>query len=402
LLKVSGLQSFGINLFGISKAGKTTALLAGASFAGIGSESGLPNHRATPAAKLELARIFNDQMLPLNEVGLLAGKKRDAYGPIRELIYNLSEGRDRIRMSQSQTAVAAHCAQFRTIFVSTSESSFDEYARLAGESRDEGEYARCMDVAAALKDHQTIMDRLPPKGSRRETRQAARKATINLRKACHRHYGRPFERYITHLLAKQSTLKAEVRRIMTSALREMKDPSLDGALQHAARNFALLYAGGVMAIDAKLFPMGKTDLLDVIAGAYRRSVNDLRVIDDPEKAAKCILRLNLRDQKLIPSTKDLGKAGPTPVGFRRQKDGKTRFTIHSTAFRNWFDNRDEAVQAALRWLHAKKVLRPKTTSSGSDTTHRGIDWAVTTPRWPTKQIDGRGKGVRSIVFDDPF
>lgn len=43
-------------------------------------------------------------MLPANEVGLVAGRKKDAYGAIRELIHHLSEGRDKARHSSWKEA----------------------------------------------------------------------------------------------------------------------------------------------------------------------------------------------------------------------------------------------------------------------------------------------------------
>ena len=94
LVRISGLQNFGINIFGRAKVGKTTALLVGASTIGIGTERGLPNWNTTNNAFLETARGFNDLLVPANEVGLLAGKRRDAYSPIRDRIYAFSEGRD--------------------------------------------------------------------------------------------------------------------------------------------------------------------------------------------------------------------------------------------------------------------------------------------------------------------
>ncbi len=95
------------------KIGKTTALLVGASAIGIGTERDLPNWNATSNAFLETARGFNDLVLPANEVGLLAGKRRDAYAPIRERIYAFSEGRDRARGGDEVRATPspAACAE---------------------------------------------------------------------------------------------------------------------------------------------------------------------------------------------------------------------------------------------------------------------------------------------------
>jgi putative DNA primase/helicase len=402
LLKLTGLQSFGINLFGISKAGKTTALLAGASVGGIGEESELPNHKATAAAKRELARIFNDQMLGLNEVGLIAGTKRDAYPSIRELIYDISEGKDRTRLSTSQTAVAAYSARFRTIFVSTAERSFDAYARAAGESRDEGEYARCMDVAATREGEQTIMDRLDFEGTRIDRRQAARQQTRKLRKACRRYHGAAFERYVRHLIAQESKLKGAIRAHMKTAKRQITEGlELDGALLHAANNFALLYAGGAVAVEAKLLPIAKETLLDVIATAFQRSCNDLQASESQDAAIKRILRARLTDRQVIPSVGKAGKVTRPVQGFRRKREGTRYYTIRSTDFRSWFDDDNLMIDAALNWLDAKGVLKRKGGRKQRDTRAAGIDWAVQQVRWP-RPNGKKGAQVRSIVFAYPF
>lgn len=396
------MSSFGINLFGISKARKTTALLAGSSFAGIGEEADLPNHQATKAAKMELARIFNDQMLPLNEVGLLDGAKKDAYTPIRQLVYNINQGRDKIRLSQTQTAVAASCAKFRVIFVSTSESSIDVYARLANQVRDEGEYARCTDIAAAADGREIIMDRLPAKGTRKEIKQAARRATIALRNACQDHTGAAFRAYIRHLITEGGTLKDLVQERVNDAKNRLNRDDLDGALQHAAGNFALLYAGGTLAIDAKLIKLEVSELLDVIVDVFHRSVDDLIPTEDPKRSMKRTLSRHLSDLASIPKKQALPKVGSTVVGFRDEVKGRTRDTIRSSAFRRWFDDRHDMVDAALEWLNREGALKPKNgrTTGGMA---GGIDWAVTTPRWPTSADQKRSaKSTRCIVFFDPF
>ena len=74
-------------MFGRSKAGKSTALLAAASAIGIGREAQLPNLNTTDPAFHETARLFNDLIVPANEMGLIKGAKRDAYARMRGLIY---------------------------------------------------------------------------------------------------------------------------------------------------------------------------------------------------------------------------------------------------------------------------------------------------------------------------
>jgi putative DNA primase/helicase len=116
LLQSTGLQSFGLNLFGPSKAGKTTALLAATSVIGIGNEADLPNWNATSASQQETARLFRDSLLAANEVGLLAGRRKDAYARIRQMIYLFAEGRDTSRHSTASSASPNATAGWRTIF----------------------------------------------------------------------------------------------------------------------------------------------------------------------------------------------------------------------------------------------------------------------------------------------
>ena len=132
LLKVIDLQSFMLVIAGPSKAGKSTVLLVLGSVIGIGQESRLPNFNATNAALQEVATEFNDSVLPVNEIGLLKGSKRDAYQSLRPLIYQYAEGRDTGRHSKSAYASPSGVASWRGIMVASSENAIEALAELAG------------------------------------------------------------------------------------------------------------------------------------------------------------------------------------------------------------------------------------------------------------------------------
>ena len=161
LLKVVDLQSFIKVLAGLSKAGKSTVELALASIIGIGREGGLPNFNATAASLLEVAADFNDSVFPVNEIGLLKGNKRDAYQSLRPLIFQYAEGRDTARHTKSTYASATGAASWRGIMVASSENTIEALAEMAGEKRDEGEYARAFDVPAVHSGNPTVFDRFP-------------------------------------------------------------------------------------------------------------------------------------------------------------------------------------------------------------------------------------------------
>lgn len=395
LLRASKMPSSGINIYGISKAGKTSALLAGASVGGIGVENRMPNFRSTTAARGELSCAFNDQMLPLNEVGLLGGK-RMAYEPIRELIYQVSEGRDTLRHSESKYAKSARASEFRTIFVSTAEHSFDRYAKLANQRRDEGEYARCLDVAACAEGGHTIMDRVPksvPKADRKAWR---RNEVIQLRMACAAHHGHALPVYIEHLIGLGKRLKKEIRSGQNAFLKHIDMTSLEGALQHAARNFSLLAAGGRLAIQADLLPISENKLMQVLVAVFHRAVAEIAIFQTPEKAVRAIFVKKLDPIAISVNAADWNRR-TMKKGYAAEKDGSRQYTIKSSEFRDWFGGNKDQVEAALDFL-ARKGCLVKASRRGEDVRSRDSVFgdAVSHVTWPN------GKPTRSIVFRDPF
>lgn len=394
LLKPSKMQAFGLNIYGISKAGKTSALLAGASIGGIGVENRLPNFRSTPAARGELCCAFNDQLLPLNEVGLLAGKSA-AYEPIRTVIYQISEGRDTIRHSGSEYAKTARASEYRTIFVSTSEHSFDRYAKLANQRRDEGEYARCLDLAACAEGGHTIMDRVPKaiaKGDRREWR---RNAVIQLRTACAAHHGHALPAYIEHLLGLGKRLKKEIRIGQKAFLKRIDLPSLEGALQHAARNVSLLAAGGRLAIQAGLLPITEKKLMLILSQVFQRSVAQIGIFQSPEKAVRTILTARLANIPVLGGA-IAWKKKTMRGGFAEEVDGKLQYTINTSVFRSWFGGNSDKIDAAIEFLGRKGKLILPDRRKEKNTKGTALARAVCHPIWPN------GKPSRSIKFRDPL
>ena len=159
LLKLADRHSFGINICGPSKTGKSGILVAGSSMGGVGREGELPNWAATSAALGERCGLHCDRLMPINEVGLI--RKKEAYAKIQPMIYQIAEGRERDRHSKSSFAITHEGGQHRTIFVATAERSLDDYARLADASRDEGELARCFEISAVRNGRPTVVDRYP-------------------------------------------------------------------------------------------------------------------------------------------------------------------------------------------------------------------------------------------------
>jgi putative DNA primase/helicase len=357
---------------------------------GIGSERNLPNWNATSAAFLETARTFNDLLLAVNEVALLAGKKGDAYGPIRERIYTFSEGSDRARMSSS-TLSSFGSSQWRGIFVSTAENSFNAYAAFSGETRNEGEYARCLDVVATVKGKPTIFDHIPKGMDNRQARRWARNQLVKLRRAGELQHGTALRPYLEFLVAQGTTLRTKIRAYEKAFMKRAKRLKLDGALAHAAKNFAVIFAGGSLAIEAGVLPWPEDVLLDAIVTCFESAI--VRGHANALAIARRTLQKKLASDEIIERTPNAIFGPMDHAGFSEHVNGKVRITVASAAFAKWFENRAQRL-AALHWLHDQGHLDMGTKRASPSL--RTTEWAERQRRWPD------GSNPRSFVFFDPF
>src|SRR5450432_2489508 len=75
----------------------------------------------------------------------------------------------------------------------------------------------------------------------------AQQKLIALRNSCEENHGVAIRPYLQYLIKNKSTLQKTIAKCMGEFESAISDMKLNGALQHAARNFALVYAGGCLA-----------------------------------------------------------------------------------------------------------------------------------------------------------
>ena len=174
----------------------------------------------------------------------------------------------------------------------------------------------------------------------------------------------------------------------------MNASALDGALQHAAKNFGLIFAGGCLGIDAKLLPWDRGSLLRAIVACFEDALRESKAHENTATKGRKRLRKNLSSANLAEHTPS-AKFGPNDhCGFWEKNNGALIYTIHAKVFRRWFHNQAQ-LTATLNWLERDGFLvlsRKKSPSNNPGNT----EWAEQSPRWPN------GNNVRSIVFRDPF
>jgi Domain of unknown function (DUF927) len=390
LLAIAGRGSFGLNICGRTKVGKSVLLVAGSSVSGSGEESELPSWKDTAIGLDEKARHHNDLLFPINETGSL--RRSEAYESIRQAIYALAEGRERDRHSGSGYATPESAA--RTIFIFSSEHSIDELARSAKASRDEGELARCLDIAATRSDRATVMDRFPGGLDSGEAEEWARRKLRALRGLCRGNHGLAIEEFVDYVMKDVSEVRREIREDVETFTRWYRPRDLSGAAAHAFDNVAMIYAGGSIAIDAKLLPYDKKRLA---AAIWRCASNAILMISgqvDPLARAKQDLRVGIRNARLCRFVRDGMFDSDDFDGYVATRKGRSIHIVRARDFRAWFGGDPLRYRDALAWLERRGCLRPRL--ARRVTARHASDWAERAVKWPD------GRMVRSIEFSDPF
>ncbi|QAY96418.1 hypothetical protein CWB41_12320 [Methylovirgula ligni] len=381
LLSMLNFSPFIFNLYGASKSGKTTAILLAAAITGLAEENALPNWNSTDSGLLQLFRAFNDSVVPVNELGLLRGKKADRSERVREMIYAFGEGRDRLRHSESSFGTQGKSSTFRGILLSTSETSFRE---LRGADRDDGELARAHDIPALMNGSKTIFDRLPANQSASKSR-----AKLNeFRQAITQNSAVAFDKYIKWL-AKNEDAEDKAYAYIDDLMGGLHLPTGDGALQHAARNFAVCFAGAALAIESEVLPWKVDSTRSVIVEAFEqfRKVNGRPL--DARRKAKSVLKSKLKELDL-PTVSKIKKRPDDGVilkaGLQR------RYVIPSSRFDELFET-ELLAREALMALEEVGHLE-KTKGAGPATT-ANKKWAEIYVKLPD------GTNFRAIKFK-PF
>jgi hypothetical protein len=184
-------------------------------------------------------------------------------------------------------------------------------------------------------------------------------------------------------------LKRAIQKHIAMYMSEAVERQLGRRNMATARNFALLYAAGCLAIKAGILPSTRQHLRQALRRPLIAAIAHLRRYYITDDMIRRILSRRLRSSAVIPVRRGLRFGPATQSGFWRQREGEVVFTIHAKAFRRWFGDAAEC-RAALRWLHrsGRLLLRNRHAIPCSKST----EWAERTPRWPDGTVQ------RSFVF----
>ena len=386
LLGLLQIPNFGLVLVAPSRAGKTQAQLVGASVIGFGEEEHLPTLNATPAGLMESGLIFNDHMLPINEVGTARGGKGDVHFVMRDVTYTFMSGRETVRHS-SWGGNTASPSSFKVLLLLSSEHSPDDWAARGGETRDDGETARLIGLPVLRDGHQTVFDQ-PPDLDEEELQNWITMQFQKLRLGLPEQRGQAFRAYMREFFEDRETYIEYAQGYVTQFKLELARYANNRIKGDIVAKFGVLAAGGILAIYADVLPFDA----QVVWRAMRRACRAaLDCLPDPEADLHTDL-LTLREQLTGAGMIDVENASTaqkrlmhSAEGYYEKEITGVKYTFRSVCFTKFFRSQARA-RRVLDWLDEEGFLHHQRDRKVGVSN----EWAQVQVKWPD------GSRVRSI------
>jgi hypothetical protein len=375
-----------VHVFGTSKAGKSTLLVAAGSVVGFAREEDLVNFRLTDASTGEVPAQFTDLPLPMNELGLLKGSALERSQRIRDFSYGFAEGTGTTYSTLSAAGKTPRKI-WRSIALSTGEEALEELYRAAGDLKMEGGSIRWIDLPALHGKAINIFD-LPPRATIADRAWAQRQCG-RLRKGCKRNHGVAIEHFLSHAIEDRRDLPDRLRHLTKQFVRKVTDSHDDAITRHLAGHFGFIYAVGILGVEFGTLPWTNKLVTRCIRRCFRDAKLALRTEDVILKEALGILRKRLRGEGIAKVKMNRSSTGIDLRRYHGYRSGKFA-VIRAERFKAWFDDKRMAA-LALRALQAEGSLRSAQHQNSKSAT--GIIWAESQMRWPD------GSRPRSIVID---
>ena len=305
LLTLLGRQSFTINLFGPSAAGKSIATLAAASVIGIARPEDLISWKVTNARLEERLAEFNvTRSFLIDDLNTLAGTYRENISSrICDLAYSIAQGNETGRSAAYTVTRGGRQRAWTSIVLTSSEIAVRDMAAKSNTERQQGEARRLIDVPAVFSGLDHIFDAEPDR--RPDSNFAA------IVEAIGKNHGKVFRQYIKSLIEKGASLPATVSKHVDYFVNYACLASDGSIARDVAQKFGVLYAGGVLGIECGALPWTKMELRTALKKSFvgaRELLPDKGVVLRQGLAALKTLRASIpnRTDADLPRTRGPG------------------------------------------------------------------------------------------------
>lgn len=350
LLKFSDVESGGFHLVGETSIGKTTALIVAQSVWGRAVREKLATWDVKNAGLEEVTQGHCDILLCLDEIALAAESSRGAATRIRNVSFKSSSGQGTRRSVRYQPPNYAH-AEWRTLILSTGETSLSDISAAGGLKRLGGEAVRFIDLPARVNPAWGIFEKLPT-GS-----EGSEEAVIAIEEACKVAFGMAGPAFIEAILDDLDAIKKRVSKLMSSFFAEQNMEGVGGREGRFAKRFALIYAALVMAAEFKIVPWKRKAIMRAVTACYLDALAATNKADQSIEKSLNRLRKKLRSSTRVQDIE--GSVEPAtkkkPFAYRVKRKEGTFFAIKAKRFEKFMGSPSNA-RVVLRTLKKSENL----------------------------------------------
>ncbi len=242
LLELLNEESFGVNLYGSSSKGKSTAQMAAGSVfgGGTGNEKYIRSWRATANGLESIASLHNSTPLILDEMGQIDPRE------VGEISYMLSNETGKTRATK--TGSTRKTLRWKLTCISSGEIKISEHMQSAGKKAKAGQEIRMLDVpmTPSMQNGFDIFAGDPKEGAT---------TADQIQAGARKFYGQAARTFIEALVTRREELLPGVQESIKRFCTEVQIES--NQVARVVKKFALIAAAGELAIDLGILPFEK-------------------------------------------------------------------------------------------------------------------------------------------------
>ncbi len=345
LLGICHEENGGFHLRGASSTGKTTSLYVAASL--FGGKDYIQRWRSTANGLEATAKMYNDLLLPLDEMGEINPKEAG------EVAYMLGNGTGKARADK--TGGARDKAKFRCLFLSTGEISLAQHMLEDGKKAKAGQETRIADIPADLGPYgvfEFLHQYVDGASFANAIAEAARE--------CHGVAGRE---YIAYLSENHEMVKSAVDATIDTFVQEYVPKGSSGQVKRVGRRFGLVAAGGELAIYFGIIPWEK-GFAKSGAGRCFTDWLEHRGDDQNIEEKKILSKIQLffemhGDSRFSNWYSEFDTKTYNRAGFKKTEGDRTEYYVLEEVFKNELCQGHDWKRAA-KILVEKGYLKPST------------------------------------------
>ena len=350
LMRFSKLSEGAIfNLSCSSTSGKTTATQCAQSV--FGTPDAFADWNSTSISLEELAAAYNDLLFVLDDTE--KAKKADITELLDKAAHILPDGRPRNYSRFYAGHNKARALRWRCIGLSSSPKSIDDLYAERGTERSLGQRVRLIDLPIPANPHLGLFDHVTGDGAQLEKK--LRKTIRAMDSALDKNFGKAVPPWIEFI--RSSKAETRVPDLITKFVRHAAQSS-GAAESRVAAKFGLVYAAGMMALEAKILPWPEEWVLSTILKCFNLARSKLPKNGNETAVKKAGLASLLTNAKSIPTldvTKPLSrKEEKESIGFRFSKGGAKVVGLKRDSLKT-FCGSEAGVKSLLKSFVSQKI-----------------------------------------------